>query len=78
VPSEVTVTTVKNTIYHIGRFLQVVGLTVVLVGVALSIDVGLREKESLHSMAVEFRYLAAGGAAFAAGYLLCRISARAS
>ncbi len=63
-------------LWILARVLQVVGMGVTLVGLFLSIDVGFREGESLHSMAVEFRYLGVGGALFLVGMLLQRIATR--
>jgi len=58
--------------YYVGRFLQVVGMGLTLYGLFLSIVVGVHEKESLHSMTIEFQYLGAGGALFLVGLLLVR------
>ena len=50
----------RATSYYVGRFLQVVGMGLTLYGLFLSIVVGVQEKESLHSMTIEFQYLGAG------------------
>lgn len=67
-----------NLLWAFGRALQVLGMGITLVGLLLSIEVGLIEKESLHSMAIEFRYLGVGGACFVIGLLLLRFSSRSS
>jgi hypothetical protein len=59
-------------LFYVGRFLQVVGMGLTLYGLVLSLYVGMHEKESLHSMAIEFQYLGAGGALFVAGLLLVK------
>lgn len=64
----------KN-LWRLGKLLEVVGLAIVLAGVLLSIDLGLKE-EGLASMGVEFRGLGLGGAVFLAGYLLERWASR--
>jgi hypothetical protein len=62
--------------YFVGRFLQVIGMGLTLYGLFLSISVGMQEKESLHSMAIEFQYLGVGGALFLVGLLLVRRARR--
>lgn len=62
----------RAALYYVGRFLQVVGMGLTLYGLVLSMVVGIQEKESLHSMAIEFQYLGVGGALFVAGLLLVK------
>jgi hypothetical protein len=66
----------NKAIWKIGKVLEGIGLVVVLSGVLLSIDLGLKE-EGLKSMGVEFQGLAIGGCLFVAGYLLERWGGRA-
>lgn len=65
-----------KTIWKIGKTLEGAGLVVVLAGVLLSIDLGLKE-EGLKSMGIEFQGLGIGGGLFLAGYLLERWGSRA-
>jgi hypothetical protein len=62
----------RATTYYVGRFLQVVGMGLTLYGLFISMYVGMYEKDSMHSMAIEFKYLGIGGALFIAGLLLIR------
>ena len=57
--------------WRFAKLLEIVGLAIVLAGVLLSIDLGLKE-EGLKSMGVEFQGLALGGGIFLMGYLLER------
>ncbi|MAF66472.1 MAG: hypothetical protein CMJ84_12550 [Planctomycetes bacterium] len=58
-------------LYKLGKLLEGLGLLVILVGLSMSIGVGL-EDDGLASMAAEFQGLMVGGALFALGYLLER------
>ncbi|MDP6539105.1 MAG: hypothetical protein QF903_03795 [Planctomycetota bacterium] len=60
-------------LYRLGKFLEGVGLLVILVGLSMSIGLGF-EDEGLASMASEFRGLMLGGGLFALGYLLERVA----
>ncbi len=62
----------RRFLWYAAKTLQGGGLLVILVGVLLSIDLGL-EEEGLKSMAIEFRGLMLGGALFLAGWLLERV-----
>lgn len=66
----------KKAIWKLGKCLEGAGLVVVLAGVLLSIDLGLKE-EGLKSMGVEFQGLGIGGGLFLAGYLLERWGSQA-
>ncbi|TAH36427.1 MAG: hypothetical protein EYC70_11555 [Planctomycetota bacterium] len=55
--------------YVLGRALQVMGMAVVLVGLALSVSLGLQE-EGLSSMQYEMMALLGGGILFVAGRLI--------
>ena len=59
-------------LYYVGRFLQVVGMGLTLYGLILSMYVGMQEKDSMHSMSIEFQYLGVGGALFIVGLFLAR------
>ncbi len=61
----------RRFLWYVSKVLEGGGLLVVLVGVLLSIDLGLSE-EGLKSMAIEFRGLMIGGGMFVAGWLLER------
>jgi hypothetical protein len=65
----------KELLWKLGKGLELVGLVVVLAGVLLSIDLGLKE-EGLKSMGVEFQGLGIGGGLFLLGYLLERAAGR--
>ncbi|HJP01600.1 MAG TPA: hypothetical protein QF764_07525 [Planctomycetota bacterium] len=54
-----------------GKLLEALGLLVILVGLSMSIGLGL-EDEGLASMASEFQGLMIGGALFCLGFLLER------
>ena len=58
-------------VYLLGKGLEVLGLVLVLVGVVLSMRLGL-DDESLASMEFELKGLLAGGALFLLGWLLER------
>lgn len=68
----------QSTLFTVGRFLQVVGMGVVLIGIFLSIEAGIRETGTakMQSMAIEVKYLGIGGTSFVAGYLLCRLTSK--
>ena len=57
--------------WWLSKVLEGVGLLVILVGVSLSITLGL-EEESLESMAIEMKGLALGAVLFLAGILIER------
>ena len=61
----------KRNLWYVAKALEGIGMLVVLVGVFMSIDLGLQE-EGLKSMGIEFRGLALGGGLFVAGVLLER------
>jgi hypothetical protein len=65
----------KALLWKLGKGLELLGLVVVLAGVLLSIDLGLKE-EGLKSMGVEFQGLGIGGGLFLLGYLLERAGGR--
>jgi hypothetical protein len=65
----------RKGLWRLGKLLEVLGLAVVLAGVLLSIDLGLKE-EGLKSMGVEFRGLGIGGSLFLVGYLVERWATR--
>ena len=65
----------KELLWKLGKGLELVGLVVVLAGVLLSIDLGLKE-EGLKSMGVEFQGLGIGGGLFLLGYLIERAAGR--
>ncbi len=58
-------------VYYLAKGLEGLGLVVVLVGVLMSINLGL-EEEGLESMKVEFYGLGAGGVLFVLGVMLER------
>lgn len=60
-----------KTLWKLGKALEGLGMVIVLAGVLVSIDLGLRE-ESLKSMGIEFQALAVGMGFFLSGYLLER------
>ena len=64
-----------KTLWKLGKTLEGLGLIVVLAGVMLSIDLGLRE-ESLKSMGIEFQGLGIGMGLFLSGYLIERWASR--
>ncbi|MFT4539466.1 MAG: hypothetical protein ACI841_004369 [Planctomycetota bacterium] len=63
----------KKWLWSLAKTLELAGLIVVLVGLLMSINLGLGEK-GLASMASEFQGLMVGGGLFFLGYLLERIS----
>ncbi len=66
----------KDWIYYLAKGLQGLGLIVVLVGVVISIQLGIGEEEGLESMKAESYGLAIGGVLFFAGWLLERSLAK--
>lgn len=64
-----------KTLWKFGKALEGLGLVVVLAGVLVSIDLGLRE-ESLKSMGIEFQSLGVGMGLFLSGYLIERWAAK--
>jgi len=65
----------RHLLWRIGKGFELLGLVVVLAGVLLSIDLGLKE-EGLKSMGVEFQGLGIGGGLFLFGYMLERAAGR--
>jgi hypothetical protein len=61
----------RSGLWWLAKLLEGVGLLVVLVGVFMSISLGL-EDEGLGSMAIEMKGLMLGGAMFLAGVLIER------
>lgn len=65
-----------RTLWYVAKALEGVGMVIVLVGVIVSIQLGMGE-EGLKSMQYEMRALMVGGALFLAGWFLeSRIGAR--
>ncbi|MEX1025642.1 MAG: hypothetical protein WD226_11260 [Planctomycetota bacterium] len=62
----------QKQLFWLGKALQGVGLVVILVGLVISIQLGLDE-EGLASMAYEGWALLVGGGLFAVGWLLQRM-----
>lgn len=60
-----------SSIQRLAKFLEALGLLVILVGLMLSVEMGMRD-EGLSSMRAETYGLAGGGALFAIGWLLER------
>lgn len=61
----------RRWLYYLAKLLEGVGMVLVLVGLLISVDLGL-EEEGLKSMAYESWGLAVGGGMFLVGYLLER------
>ena len=61
----------RSRLWWLAKGLEGVGMLIVLVGVFMSISLGL-EDEGLGSMAIEMKGLALGGTMFLAGWLLER------
>ena len=59
-------------VYYLAKGLEGLGLLVVLVGVVLSIQLGVGEEEGFESMKAESYGLAIGGGLFVLGWLLER------
>ncbi len=59
-------------VYYLAKGLEGLGLVVVLVGVLMSIQLGIGEEEGLESMKAESYGLAIGGGLFLLGWLLER------
>lgn len=62
----------KGGLWTFAKALEGIGMVVVLVGVLLSIQIGVGEGDSLSSMKYEFQALAVGGGLFLVGYLIER------
>lgn len=62
----------KRGLWYVGKGLEFVGMIVVLVGVLISMNEGLVQKDSLASMRYEFVGLGVGGALFVIGWLIER------
>lgn len=60
-----------TSLQRLAKFLEGLGLLVILVGLMMSVEMGMRD-EGLSSMRAETYGLAAGGALFAIGWLLER------
>jgi len=66
----------NRTLWYVAKALEGVGMVIVLVGVIVSIQLGMGE-EGLKSMQYEMRALMVGGGLFLAGWFLeSRIGAR--
>lgn len=63
----------KNWVWALAKTLEMAGLIIVLVGLLMSINLGIGEK-GLASMTTEFQGLGVGGGLFLLGYLLERAS----
>lgn len=61
----------RNQLWWLAKVLEGVGMVIVIVGVFVSMSLGL-EDESLKSMAVEMKGLMIGGVLFFAGWLIER------
>lgn len=62
----------RRALWWVAKGLEGVGLLIVLVGVFISMDLGLGD-DGLGSMAAEFRGLIWGGGMFVAGVLIERV-----
>lgn len=58
-------------VWQLGRLMQATGLIVVLVGVLMSVDAGMRD-QSLESQRMELMGLLLGGGLFIAGWVVTR------
>lgn len=61
----------KRNLWYLAKTLEGIGMVIVLVGVAMSVDLGLEDR-GLESMAFEGRGLLLGGGLFVAGWILER------
>lgn len=61
----------RKGLWYVAKGLEAVGMLVVLVGLLLSIDLGMKD-QGLESMAYEGKGLLVGGGLFVAGWLLER------
>ena len=66
----------KGWIYYLAKGLEGLGLLVILVGVVISIQLGIGEEEGFESMRAETYGLAIGGVLFVLGWLLERSARR--
>ena len=62
----------KTWVYYLAKGLEGLGLIVVLVGVVMSIQLGIGEEEGMESMKAETYGLGIGGALFMLGWFLER------
>ncbi len=60
-------------LYKLAKALEAIGLVVVLVGLTMSIQLGMAD-DGLGSMKQEFNGLFIGGGLFAVGYILERVA----
>jgi hypothetical protein len=61
----------RRNLWYVAKTLELVGMVLVLVGLVMSIDLGMRD-EGLASMAYEGKGLLLGGALFVTGWILER------
>ncbi len=59
-------------VYYLAKGLEGLGMVVVLIGVLMSIQLGIGEEEGLESMKAESYGLAIGGGLFLLGWMLER------
>jgi hypothetical protein len=62
----------KRHLWYLAKTLELVGMVVVLVGVLISINEGLAERNGLASMQFEMVGLGVGGALFVIGWMIER------
>ncbi len=62
----------RGTLWTFAKALEGVGMVIVLVGVMLSINLGVKEGDSLASMKYEMQALGIGGMLFLLGYVIER------
>ena len=59
-------------LYYVAKALEGIGMIIVLVGVVMSMQLGIGESEGMESMKAESYGLAIGGALFVIGWLIER------
>ena len=62
----------RGTLWTFAKALEGVGMIIVLVGLLLSIELGVKEGDSLASMKYEMQALGIGGMLFLLGYVIER------
>jgi len=62
----------RGRMWALAKALEGVGMVIVLVGLLVSIELGVREGDSLASMRYEMQALMIGGGLFILGYLIER------